>query len=296
MSWLKIKKPTVCVCGRSDWCLVSDKGTAFLCMRSQSERPHKMKDGSIGYIHFIGDSVPVQHLREEPRRKEFSDAYYRSLVTETKPAWQDALARELGVTSTSIAMLGAAWSPAKNAWAFPMRDGYGNIIGIRMRSDNGRKWAISGSHNGVFMPMDWKGFAGGDLWICEGPTDLCAGYSIGLNIVGRPSCSAGSHDIVNLIRSLAIPKVCIIADNDKDGQHGERPGIDGAHSLVKVLGVPARILTLPTKDLRLFVQLGGTRRMLDVLAGSMPWHRVFSFSNGVGRTAQIASRWSASGP
>jgi len=142
-----------------------------------------------------------------------------------------------------------------------MRDGYGNIIGIRLRSDTGAKWAVAGSHQGIFLP---NRPAERTAVVCEGPTDTAAALSLGLWAVGRASCSAGLSDVPKVFKRLRIRRAVIISDNDI-------PGLNGAAMLGRHLGIPYCTLVLPTKDLRKFVLAGGTAQMLENLINDTVW-------------------------
>lgn len=61
-------------------------------------------------------------------------------------------AAALGVSEESLRRLGATHAPPHRALAFPMRDADGKVIGIRLRGDNGGKWAVKGSNgSGMFF-------------------------------------------------------------------------------------------------------------------------------------------------
>ncbi len=61
-------------------------------------------------------------------------------------------ASELGVSAASLGRLGSKWSWEHKAWAFPMRATNGTILGVRLRGLDGRKWAVVGSRQGLFIP------------------------------------------------------------------------------------------------------------------------------------------------
>ena len=77
------------------------------------------------------------------------------LAATTATALAD-FAASLGVSTPSLAAVGAAWAPPHAAWAFPMCDGYGNVVGIRLRNAHG-KFAVRGSRQGIFLG-NWKKF------------------------------------------------------------------------------------------------------------------------------------------
>jgi DNA primase len=93
------------------------------------------------------------------------------------------------------------------------------LVGIRMRGTDGRKWAIKGSKQGLFIPKDLP--ENKVLFICEGPTDTAAMLDLGFAAVGRPSC-LGATDLIAEIANKR--HVIVVAD-------GDTPGKDGASRL-----------------------------------------------------------------
>ena len=152
-NWTHVSKENPCCCGKSDWCLISNDGSAYLCMRLEGGKQITLSDGSIGWIHKTASVVPVRAKPETPRPTIDATAIMRKLWRETTDRMRSDLAASLGVTALSLHDIGACWHPAYNAWAFPMRSGTGEIIGIRLRNESGRKWAISGSRQGLFIPI-----------------------------------------------------------------------------------------------------------------------------------------------
>jgi len=265
VSWVRLRGGIKCgACSKSDWCLVSDDGRSFLCMRVESKLPFALKDGSVGYIHRAGEHrvKPIEVKREVRRPTEDIQTLYYDALKDTQPAWQEALARKLGVTFTSIKAIGAAWSKKNQAWMFPMRDGHKQLVGIRLRSMTGEKWAVTGSKNALFIPED--DYKGSTLFLFEGPTDTCSGVSLGLRCIGRPSCSAGLFDITTFVKREAVREVVVVADNDK-------PGLDGAEVLKRHLPVKSVTMTLPVKDMREFLKTGGSGTLLESMVKSMVW-------------------------
>ncbi len=99
----------------------------------------------------------------------------------------------------------------------------------------------------------------------EGPTDTAAAISCGLFAIGRPSCSSGVHEILQLIRTCrTIHEVIIISDNDG-------PGRNGALALQKLLKVKSCVVTLPCKDMREFHKIGGNAEMIDYIVADTVW-------------------------
>jgi DNA primase len=162
--------------------------------------------------------------------------------------------------------LGCAWAVGYNAWAFPMKDWLGNTIGIRLRDHTGHKWAVKGSRAGLFYGEDrTDGTHRTDrIYVCEGPTDTAAGLSIGLSVVGRPSCLGCEVETDRLVRRKKAMEAVIVSDNDG-------PGYRGALKLSLMLSVPCVVWVPPAKDLRDFAALGGTKELIESLTRSLLW-------------------------
>jgi len=221
------------------------------------------KDGSIGYIWPRTEKSIALPESKPPPPVINARRIIEEWTNDTPDEWLEEQAYKLGVTVQSLRDLEACYSPKDRATAFPMRDGYGNIVGIRLRSDGGFKWAVTGSHQGIFLPRcDSLRTA----YVCEGPTDTAAALSIGLWSVGRASCSAGLSDIPKVFKRLKIQRAVIVSDNDSHDA-----GLKGAAMLGRQLGIPYCILMLPCKDLRAFVRSGGTALMLENLLNDTVW-------------------------
>ncbi len=133
-----------------------------------------------------------------------------------------------------------------------MRDGKGNIIGIRRRLPNGDQLTLKNTRNGLFVP-DGVLASEGTLYIAEGPTDTGALLDMGFPAIGRPSCSGGTDFIKRILKGKRRD-VVIVADNDARKADGRRPGQDGALALalaVKHMTRSVRIIKPPRhKDIR----------------------------------------------
>lgn len=149
----------------------------------------------------------------------------------------------------------------QQTWAFPMRDHLRFMIGIRLRDDNGKKFAVKGSKQGLFIPQSTPQAT---LFVTEGPTDCAALLSMGLYAVGKPAAMANPDEIVKFIARWRVRRVVVIADND-------RAGLSGAQKLVDVCPVPCCELVLPAKDAREFYRNGGTKEMIENLLKNSVW-------------------------
>lgn len=268
MIWRHATTKAPCpICRKTDWCTFGDR--AMLCQRVASEHPHDKG----GWYHFYGEPNP-EYVPREPRKappkRIDADTVMRRLRRETQPFHFNVLAQKLGVTNESLYCLGAAWHAELNAWAFPMYDTEGEIVGIRLRNKAGFKWTVTGSLTGVFMSIyepDNVEYA----LLPEGPTDTAAAISMGYFALGRPTCTGGNDIIKATLRRLGIYKAVIVADNDemkKLGPKEGRPGNEGAQKLKAELGLKSVIFTPPSplKDIRELAGRGLERGRLIIEA------------------------------
>jgi DNA primase len=149
-----------------------------------------------------------------------------------------------------------------------MRDGVGNIIGLRTRDSNtGSKKSVHGSAAGLFYDHDRFASieSGARVWIAEGASDTAALLTLGLNAVGIPSANSGGDKLLELGRRILPSEIVIVAD-------GDGAGVESARllrsELVIVAGV--RIIQPPNgiKDAREWINRGASRVDLENEAGA----------------------------
>lgn len=241
-------------CGKPDWCLwaPTNPGSA-ICQRVESE----VVVGEAGYYH-AGSAAPVVQCTTRPRPPRPSHhgpvaLYHMAHRTTTASMVQD-LADELGLPPESTVTLSPAYMPDLNAWAFPMRNADGAIVGIRMRNHKAEKWALTGSHNALFIPTE-TGTAG-TLWLPEGPTSTIACHAMGLRAIGRPSTNTG-FDLIDQYMAMhkLTDAVCLVDDDKMDERTGKYPGLEWSAKLVQHLlecnrRRTVRLVMLPCKDAR----------------------------------------------
>jgi 5S rRNA maturation endonuclease (ribonuclease M5) len=281
--WQRVNRERPCpICERPDWCLVSTDETAAICARTESAK----RCGEAGWLHRLRDS-PRQPVRRAVRRICLPLACPGTRFNELAGQFREAVdschleqfADSLGLSVESLKALGIGWSWADQAWAFPMLSADGTVLGIRLRRETGKKFAVRGGKEGLFLPVGEaqgesgsvgsvrvgpRGCYSGDstLLICEGPTDTAALLDMGFdNVVGRPSCTGGIKLLVELVRVQQPAEAVIVADTDEPGQRG-------ASNLASVLVayVPAvRVIQPPDglKDARAWLQEGGTRQDVE---------------------------------
>ncbi len=274
-SFTRVNRGLPCpVCEHRDWCLVrinaAGQIVAAVCPRARSET----RWGNAGFLHVL-DRSEFRHGRVRPGLPPAPTRDFGSLakrLQESAPAYAvNWYARDLKVSSESLRDLrfglvegadlrrvGARY--IRRAWSVPMEDSQGRVIGIRLRQSNGRKFAVKGSRNGLFVPKALDDH--GPLFIAEGETDAAALLTLGLRVVGRPGAMACQEMLVRYVRDHEERNVVVVADADE-------VGLFGAQQLAGELrsgGVRARVLVPDAEDARAWIVAGATRD--DVLAHS----------------------------
>lgn len=236
-------------------------GTQFiLCNRVASDKPQP----GGGWLHLL-DSRPAATLRPMPKPPKPVRSFSGTLeqwARETPHLALLGLAQALGVSPEALASLRAVYAKPHRAWAFPMCDAAGKVIGIRLRAEDGRKWAVRGSRQGIFLP---EVEPHPPVFICEGPTDTAAALTLGVFAIGRPSCNCGADEIRAACKRFGIFRAVIVADHDAPGQHG-------AARLARELRMKWLIWTPPAKDLRRWLMAGGSRQLMESNLQDILWH------------------------
>ena len=158
-SMIRVSKKRPCpICGKPDWCLTAPDGSAAICPRI-AEGSVKLC-GEAGFLHVLRDHPcwrdrpKVRTIRTAPPDRAGPDL--GPLAAECAAAIHTTelqeFAEELGLTIESLVRLRIGWVREFRAWSFPMHSVDMNVRGIRLRSWTGRKWAIKGGREGLFIP------------------------------------------------------------------------------------------------------------------------------------------------
>lgn len=265
MSWTRVCRSIPCaICGKPDWCAQTADGQLALCMRSDgagSLRPGK----SGGFIFRLRDS--------DLERPAAARLFLRPVVNwnipvadrvaSTRDCDLQPHADQLGVSLASLRKLSAFVSPRHpGALAIPMFDRWGRACGIRFRYPDGRKLSARGGREGMLMADAFP--THGTLFVTEGPTDTAAALTLGLEVVGRASCSGSVTLATEVVRDRGPERVVVVADRDLPGERGAA----ALASKLRLVLADTRIITPPQphKDLRAWLVAGATRD--DVLAAA----------------------------
>ena len=265
--WTRVSRAEPCPhCEKPDWCTVCSKGRC--CMRSDSGRP--MANGGF-WFPFDAPELAREAVRVRPTPKpeapapDFGSMMNQWRETSDPNEWQ-AMAENLGIEWKALWWLAPMWARDRSAMAFPMHESIDadedKPCGIRLRTMEGKKFAVTGSKSGLFVPhrairATVDKFNMHRLFICEGPTDTAACLQMGFLAIGRASCRGGEDAVVNAINRLASEAV-IVSDNDG-------PGAEGADVLAAKIRKPIYRLCTPSKDLRAFIRDGGNAAIIEAM-------------------------------
>ena len=260
------------ICNSGQWCYGTADGSTWTCMKVEAGSFQQAKNG--GFIHRLagGASAPrIRGCRATIRLSNSTDMGprmegYRAALWTTR---LNDLVDQLGVSAANLERLGIGWAADNGkpgvfdagdairgggCYAFPMSDAEGRVVGIRLRFPDGRKLAVTGGREGLFVPSGLKRLEA--MLITEGPTDCAALLDLGFPAVGRPSCTGGTKMLVQQVRRLRPASIVIVADADTPGQRGAALLATSLSLYVPRL----RILTPPAgiKDARAWKQSGAT--------------------------------------
>lgn len=176
------------------------------------------------------------------------------------------LARTLSVAADALASLGVTRNGT--AWLIPERDAAGIVIGTAKRYDAGGKGFVPGGHRGLTFAHPLSRYAGSSMadpvFVVEGASDVAAGLSMGLDVVGRPSATGGAEHLAELLKDR---HVVIVAENDGPGQQGAKAiagKLVGQVQTLRILSPPR-----PHKDLRQwYAAVGGSDKSDLLLAAA----------------------------
>ena len=150
-----------------------------------------------------------------------------------------------------------------------MLDSRDEIVGVRLRTEAGKKFSIKGGREGLFysdLVSLRERASGGRLLVCEGPTDTASLMDLGFSVVGRPSCTGGTKHIVELAKRLKPVEVAIVADGDEPGQRG-----DDRLATALLAYVPVVRVVIPppgVKDARDWKRAGATAADVHLAIGA----------------------------
>lgn len=209
--WQRVSRSEPChVCGKPDYCTRSDDG-AECCMRVESKVP--MKNG--GWLHRNGDIQPrpvfrPKRLTDSELSARFGPLARHWYVGKDKEIKQ--LAETLGIAPWALDALHVGFDG--ECFTFPERNHNGQIIGCNRRFTDGTKRCVIGSRRGLTFTDYWAD-AYGPVLIVEGASDVAAGLTLGLCVIGRPSNTGGVDYLTRLLGKYPSGRIILIAERDE---------------------------------------------------------------------------------
>lgn len=223
------------ICGKPDWCRVSENGTWALCSRvpfySQQGTMHRINQNKeIKNTVRNKNTVPINW-------KNLNDSFVKNCGT-----WRiKQFAALKGLSVKNLLRMQTGFDG--ECYTFPVYNDQFQISGIQRQYGDGKKLMVKGSTLGLFIPTCFKPHTK-PLVVAEGASDCTAALDLGLNAIGRLNNSSGTDFLVNICRIDTY----IISDNDKN-----KAGQNGAFALANKLknnGVKCKVIIPPYKDLR----------------------------------------------
>ncbi len=265
MGWNRCTRNKPChICGKPDWCCFTHDGAAR-CMRIQDAPDgwYICKVDDQGGTTFRPGDGPRKAAAPRPKiepPKVIKTKNWGRIQLQLRSALvtdhTDIHAEGLGVSSLALHRLGIGWHEQWRCWTFPMYQPTGEIVGMRCRGEDGKKWAIPGSSDGLFLDSDIA--VPEEVFICEGPTDTAALMDVGFYAVGRPSCRGAVIATKALARGR---RVVIVSDSDGPGREGAE------HLASNLLGMcrSVKVIEPPCKDMREWKQRGTSPEAVRML-------------------------------
>jgi len=256
--FMRVSKRDPCaICGRGKFCMrARDASDRALCTKMESS----IRWGDVGWLHGSTKRsegprrATLEHVPDFERWEHIAKTCRLRLLERSE--LRGSIAMELGVTVESMDALGVGLDRDLVTTTWPMRDHLGRIVGIRLRTPNG-KWAVKGSKNGLFLPaVDEQDM----VLIPEGESDCAAAVSLEFFAIGRPGCMGGVMHLLRWVANRPGRGLIVVADADEAGRRG-------AQQLAELLA-PAvrdvRVIEPPhgAKDLRAALIAGATREDL----------------------------------
>ena len=212
--WEAVTKAAPCVvCESPDWCTRSMDG-ANCCMRVKSDIP--MRNG--GWLHRVNGEIQPRRVFR-PKERRLTDSELSARFGPLARHWYVGKDKEIKLLAETLGV--AAWAldaikvgADADSYTFPELNHHGQIVGINRRFPDGMKRCCIGSRRGLTFTEDWAD-APGPVLIVEGASDVAAGLTLGLCVVGRPSNTGGVEYLKRLLAKHLDRRIVIVAERDE---------------------------------------------------------------------------------
>ncbi len=241
------------LCGKKKGCFYWDDGTIG-CMKVPSA---KYLPQCGAWIH-----KPEADVAKDVQPETDWAAKAAAWAVAMGPGRRQWLEHHLGLPeNASLAIDGIGWSTDQRGghFTFPMRDGFGRIVGVSRRYLDGSKYSLG--RNGLFVP---RHLPGNVMYVVEGGSDVLAMSYSGLPSLGRPSNATGGQEIGRMLQRFE-GTVCVIVECDENAATGDWPGYQGSATVAAQIRASVNPVGR-TRDVRVV-----TRRVPDRVKDSREW-------------------------
>lgn len=219
--WIDVKPDNPCpICGKPDWCRITENGEVVHCKRVESDWPNK---NGIGWYHKMTEASvkPLARRVQEKKRRTDAEQHAR-FVKELRRARTAPhvvmLGEKLGVCPAVLDILYIGWDG--KGWVVPERNWRGDILGLHRRLAvpvNGKdKFYVPGSYAGLVYADEWQTrYPDEPILIVEGMSDTAAAMTLGFSAIGRPSCLGGLRHLVPMLRQVRERRIIVVAERDR---------------------------------------------------------------------------------
>jgi len=234
------------ICGKPDFCLVAEDGTAAICARI--EKGSVKRVGEAGYLHILKEGFVPQKYKEPP----VPDIDWHTKVTVqgvnllSKRREFGKFCKYTGVNPIAALRFNVGYD---DGWfTIPLYKEANKITGIQRRR-GALKRMEKHSKIGVFVPSAFFQYHCRTLAVTEGWSDAVAAIQYGFSSIGKFNSHAGDKWTEYYAKHIKCQQVLIFADNDESGI-----GLEGANKtathLKETLGIPVNVCVTPKKDLK----------------------------------------------
>ena len=267
------------ICGskKNEWCSFTKDGRRVCCRNfsddvagwRKREPPAGSTNNGMNYV-IDGSTEPLKTGEIKPAAEKLSvevvTGYAKHFQENANEGVLQYWARHLGVSADSLYRLGVGvvdgnWAMvhdmkyATDTLATPEMDGERNIVGIKLRKQDGYKCSIRGSSAGIYVPDQWN--SGGPVLLVEGASDVAACLDLGYSVLGRPACTGGVLEFSKLLHGVAkSTPIIFLADNDENDA-GIKGAKSSARELANYLGREIQVaIVRGVKDAREYLKEG----------------------------------------
>jgi len=147
------------------------------------------------------------------------------------------LAGTLRVSADALLKLGVGWWAKERCWTFPERDARGAVLGLNRRFADGTKRLFKGHARGLTFADNWhEGY--GPVLLVEGASDVAAGVTAGLCVIGRPMAQLPrklADELAAMLKNLVSDRAVLVLGERDLKADGQWPGRDGALQSARLL-------------------------------------------------------------